>query len=117
MTKMLPSDPSTFVSRLLGNNSNYLVINLSDEYLQRSLNISSVRHFHLTLSSLNNGLGCKNGEEPPGECRGGLHRPHRVQSLGVGMHSVLHQVLRSTFVIHSNILCNKVAEDQPSGDV
>ena len=43
-----PGNPATFLSRLLGNNSNYIVINISEEQHPDRLNASqTVRVFKL----------------------------------------------------------------------
>ena len=94
-----PGDPALLLSRLLGNNTNYIVINLSEEHHPDRLNTSQTV-IHTIISNYNwypalfALLGprrlCGQYARDSG---GGLHRADCVQPLGLGLRTVLHQVL------------------------
>lgn len=93
-----PGDPAILLSRLLGNNSNYIVINLSEERHPDHLNASqTVRHpilccYVCILSSMSGPHRPCVQYEHARDSGGGLHRADCVQPLGLGLRLVLHQV-------------------------
>ena len=94
-----PGDPAILLSRLLGNNTNYIVINLNEEHHPGRLNTSqTVRH--TTLHGIIGILFYLSGPRRlcvqyahARDSGGGLHRADCVQPLGLGLRLVLHQVL------------------------